>query len=215
MKIVELLDDNNEIYDVNYELDKDKFTIRWKWPKDIGIVYILKTNSLDDFSMDNINESNVKLYTREEYKEFNGYCETIKEINQYRYFIFPAVEDEGRILLIKQENGKNEILISTGRPKISYEIREIKSLKTFFSKEKTLQIVINSETALKKDVLCYVKKQGAYPVNKDDGICFDFINNIPTGSSAMPEITVDKNEYIKVFIKDINKYGNAYSLKQE
>jgi hypothetical protein len=215
MRIVEFLDNNNEIYDVNYELDKDKFTIRWKWPKDIDIVYILKTNSLDDFQMDNINESNVKLYTREEYKEFNGYCETIKEISQYRYSIFPAVEDEEDILLLKQENGKNEIIISTGKPEISYQIKEIKSFKTFFSKEKTLQIVINSEATLKKDVLCYVKKQGSYPVNKDDGICFDFINNISIGRSIMPEITVDKNEYIKVFIKDINKYGNAYSLKQE
>lgn len=215
MRIVKLLDNINEIYDVNYELDKDKFTIRWKWPKDINIVYILKTNSLEDFSMNSINESNVKLYTKEEYKEFNGYSETIKEINQYRYCIFTAVEDEEDILLLKQENGKNEILVSTGRPKILYQIKELKSFTTFFSKEKTLQIVINSQAALKKDVLCYVKKQGSYPVNKDDGICFDFINNIPIGSSIMPEITVGKNEYIKVFIKDINKYGNAYSLKQE
>jgi len=215
MRIVELSDNNNEIHDVNYKLDKDKFTIRWKWPKDIDIVYILKTNSLDDFSMDSINESNVKLYTKEEYKEFNGYCETIKEIRQYRYCIFPAVEDKEDILLLKQENGKNEILVSTGKPKISYQIKEIKSFKSFFSKEKTLQIVIDSEAILKKDVLCYVKKQGSYPVNKGDGVCFDFINDIPAGRSIMPEITVGKNEYIKVFIKDINKYGNAYSLKQE
>ncbi|MBC2580428.1 hypothetical protein [Clostridium sp. DJ247] len=215
MKIVELSDSHNEIYDLNYELDSDRFTIRWRWPKNIDIVYILKISSLDDFSLDNINENSVKLYTREEYKEFNGYCEAIKEVNQYRYYIFSAVEDKGNILLLKQNNGKNQLTINTGKPEIFYEIKEMRSFKSFFSKEKTIQIIINSETALNKDVLCYVKKHGSYPVNKDDGICFDFISNIQAGRSVMPEITVDKNEYIKIFIKDVNKYGNVYDLKQE
>lgn len=215
MKIVEVSDDNNEIYDINYILDKEKITIRWRWPKDIDLVYILKTNILDDFSVDNINKNNLKLYTKEEYKEFSGYCERIKEINQYKYYIFPAIEDKGDILLLKQNNGKNEIVINTGRPEIFYKIKELKSFMRVFSKEKTLQITINSDVDLKKDVLCYVKKQGSYPVNKDDGICFDFIDNICTGRSVMPEITIDKDEYIRIFIKDVDKYGNVYSLKKE
>lgn len=215
MRMIEFLDSGNEICNVNYEIDKYKFTIRWKWPKNTDIVYILKTNDLDDFSIDSINENNIKLYTKEEYREFNGYCEDIKEISQYKYCIFPAVEEDGEVLLVKQNNGKNEIVISTGKPKIFYQVREIKSFRTLFFKEKTLQIIVNSEADLKKDVLCYVKKQGGYPVNKDDGICFDFIDNIPMGRSIMPEIMVDKNEYIKVFIKDTSKYGNLYSLKQE
>lgn len=213
MKIVEGSNDN-EIRDVNYELDKEKFTIRWRWPKDIDIVYVLKTNNLDDFSLDNINDGNVKLYTREEYKEFNGYCEVVKEINQYRYWIFSAIQSEGDILLLKQKDGKNEIIISTGKPEIFYEIKEIKSFSSFFSKEKSLEIIMYSEVALAKDVLCYVKKYGSYPVNKDDGICFDFINNIHAGRSVMPKIILDKNEYVKIFIKNTNKYGNVYSLKQ-
>ncbi len=215
MKIVEVPDTSYEIYGMDYELDKEKFNIRWKWPKNIDIVYILKTNFLDDFSLDNINENNVKLYTREEYKEFNGYCEAIKEINQYKYWVFPAVESDGEILLIKQGNGNNELMISTGKPEILYEIKEIKSIKSLFSKEKSLEIIIDSEVALPKDALCYVKKYDSYPINKDDGICFDFINNINAGRSIMPEIIVDKNEYVKVFIKDIKKYGNIYKLKQK
>ena len=67
---------------------------------------------------------------------------------------------------------------------------------------------------LPKDALCYVKKHGSYPVSKDDGICFDFINNIQAGENIMPPIVVDKNEYVKVFIKDVEKYGNVYDVKQ-
>ncbi|WP_368491030.1 hypothetical protein [Clostridium sp. BJN0013] len=213
MKIVELLDNKDEIYNISWELDRDKFTIRWRWPKDIDIVYIVKTNTLDNFSLDNIDKNNVKLYTREEYREFNGYCEAVREISQYTYYIFPAVEKEDEILLLKQENGKNKVLINTGKPKIYYEIRQIKPLRSFFSKEKILQIIIDSEAALNKDVLCYVKKLNFYPLNKEDGIAFDFIDNISAGKNVMPKIRVGKNEYVKVFIKDTDKYGSAYTLK--
>lgn len=215
MKIVEFKDRSNQICDINCELTKDKFTIRWRWPENIDIVYILKINSLEDFSLDNISENNVKLYTREEYKEFNGYCENIKEINQYRYYVFPALQSEEDILLVKQHNGKNEIIVSTGKVEISYKIKVIKSLKKIFSKEKTIQIIIESEVQLHKDALCYVKKRASYPISNEDGIRFDFIDDIHSGINVMPEITVNKDEYIKVFIKDIDKYGGSYHLKQE
>ncbi|APM39105.1 hypothetical protein [Clostridium kluyveri] len=213
MKIVELLDNKDEIYNVHWELDKDKFTIRWRWPGNIDIVYIVKTNTLDNFSLDDIDKSNVKLYTREEYREFNGYWEFVKEISQYTYYIFPAALKEDEILLLKQQNGKNKVLINTGKPEIYYEIRQLQPLRNFFSKEKVLQIIIDSETALNKDVLCYVKKSNSYPINREDGIAFDFIDNISAGKNIMPEIKVNKNEYVKVFIKDVNKYGSAYTLK--
>ena len=94
VRIVEF--SNNEgVHDVSFELDREKFSIKWKWPKDVSLVYILKTIALEDFNLDNISDRNVKLYTREEYKEFNGYRETIKELNQYKYWIFPAVEMDG------------------------------------------------------------------------------------------------------------------------
>lgn len=213
MKIGEFTNNEYEITNLSYSLDKKKINIRWKWPKGIDIVYILRTNVLGEFSLNNLNESNVKMYTMEEYKEFNGYFETIKEINQYKYFIFPAVEEENEVVLLKQNNEKNEIIVSTGTPKICYEIKELRSFRSFFSKEKQLQITIHSEVSLNKDVLCYVKKYGAYPTNKEDGICFDFIDDIYAGINVMPEITVDKNEYVKVFIKNTEKYGDAYKVK--
>lgn len=214
MKLMELKDSDNEIYNLDYEVDKEKIIIRWKWPKSIGIVYILKINNLHEFSTDDINENNVKLYTKEEYKEFNGYVEDIKEINQYKYWIFPAMEKENDIVLLKQQNSKNQIIISTGKPEIFYEIMEIRSLRNLFSKEKTLQIILHSEVEVKKDALCYVKKYGDSPINREDGIGFDFISDIHVGKNVMPEINVDKNEYIKVFINNIEKYGKMYSLNQ-
>ncbi len=203
------------IQDLSYNLEKKSFTIRWKWPSHIDIVYILKINIFRDFSLENIKEENVKIYTRDEYKEFNGYVETIKEINQYKYFLFPGVERENEIILLKQNDGKNEIVVTTGTPEICYEIRELKSFSSLFSKEKRIEIAIYSEVDLKKDVLCYVKKQGSYPSSKDDGICFEFVQDIYAGENIMPEIMVNKNEFIKLFIKDTEKYGNAYNLKKE
>lgn len=215
MDIVELRDEANVIRDLEYILDNGKFTIRWKWPKDIDIVYILKSNNLDDFSMENIPKGDLKLYTKDEYKEFNGYTETIKEIKQYKFFIFPACESEDDILLLKQQDGKNEIIVNTGIPNIYYSIKEIKGIKSFFSKEKTVQIIIYSDAELKNNVLCYVKKRNSYPLNKNDGVLFDFVDNIYPGENEMPEIIINKDEYIKVFIKDIEKYGGIYNLKQK
>lgn len=214
MKLKELEGDEKRISQVNYILDKEKFIIRWKWPKDIEVVYILKIDSLQDFSMENIENENLKLYTKEEYKEFNGYVETIKEVKQYKFFIFPACEVEDDVILLKQHNGQNEIIVSTGIPNIYYSINYIKNIKSLFSKEKRLQIIINSDIEVKSDVLCYVKKKDSYPINKNDGIQFDFIHNIYPGENIMPEIIIEKDDYIKVFIKDVEKYGNLYNLRQ-
>lgn len=215
MKLMEFCNENYGIYDVTSQMDRDRFSIRWRWPEGIDIVYILQADILNESPMENISERNVKLYTKEEYREFNGYVKTIKDIGQYKFIIFPAIQENEDIILLKQDNGINEIIISTGKPEISYEIKEIKNFKSLFSREKTIEIIINSEVALNKDVLCYVKKQGSYPVSKEDGICFDFIDNIHAGINIMPDINIGKDEYIRVFIKDIDKYGNAYSLKQE
>ncbi|MEW9097077.1 MAG: hypothetical protein AB2417_18525 [Clostridiaceae bacterium] len=214
MKIEEFQGDENGISQVSYILDKDKFTIRWKWPKNIDIVYILKIDNIEEFSMEDIENRHLKLYTKEEYKEFNGYVETIKEVKQYKFFVFPAREAEDDVMLLKQQDGENEIIVSTGIPNIYYSINHIKSIKSLFSKEKTLQIIINSDVELKSDVLCYVKKKDSHPINKNDGIQFDFIYNIYPGENVMPEIVIEKDEYIKVFIKDVEKYGNVYNLKQ-
>lgn len=215
MLVEEFTKKEKGIQDLSYNLDKKSFTIRWKWPSHINIVYILKIDIFRDFSLDNIKGKDVRIYTREEYKEFNGYVETIKEINQYKYFVFPGVEGENEIILLKQNDGKNEILVTTGTPEICYEIRELKSFSSFFSKEKKLEITINSEVDLRKDVLCYVKKRGSYPCSKDDGICFEFVQDIYSGENIMPEIIVNRNEFVKLFIKDIEKYGNGYNLKKK
>lgn len=214
MKIVEFEEKFGEIKDISSEVEKDKLTIRWKWPENVDIVYVLKTYEMQDFSLDLESLKNAKLYTMDEYREFNGYSESIKEITQYKYFVFPALQNDGDILLIKQNNGKNHIVVSTGKPEICYEINEVKSFKGLFSKEKNVEIVIKSEVSLDKDVLCYVKKKDSYPTNSKDGVRFDFICDIDAGVNVMPEIKINKNEYVKVFIKDIEKYGSSYKLKQ-
>lgn len=211
MQVRDITVSEEGISGVSYELEKERFIIKWKWPSSCDIVYIFKSSILEEASIDEIEKKNLIVYTKDEYKEFNGYVENINEINQYRFIIFKAIEEE-QITLVKQLDERNEIIVCTGKPNIIYEIIERKPL---FSKNKTVKIKIDSDISIGKDVLCYVKKEGAYPLNKEDGVKFDFVSDFHVGLNEMPSIEINKNEYLKVFIKDIQKYGNLYSLRQK
>ncbi|MDP4143307.1 MAG: hypothetical protein Q8936_02315 [Bacillota bacterium] len=212
MEIRELMPEEEGIGIIRYELTKEKFSIRWDWPKDKELVYIFKIKGIDEISIDELFHLKPKLYTKDEYKEFNGYVEQIEEINQYTFYIFSASEDEEEIVLVKQDDGKNRITLSTGKPNILYEIDEKKAI---FSKVKTVTITIRPDINIKKEVLCYVKKEGAYPQSVEDGVKFDFVSDFRAGTNVMPSISIKKNEFIKVFFKDPMKYGNAYNLMQK
>lgn len=215
MKIVDFERYPYEISNLDVHIDKSEYTITWKWPKDIEFVFIVKLDEYENFSINNIDKYKIKMYTKEEYKEFNGYVKKIKSIKQYVYIVFPGIQSGEDLLLVNQNNNNNKLLVSTGSPEIVYRIKEIRDLKSLFSSERKVQIIVSSEVPLKKDVLCYVKKKGEYPVSLEDGICFDFIDDFDIGTNVLPEIVINKNEYIRVFIKDFNRYGNVYKLKQE
>lgn len=208
---------NDGVSNVEYNANKGKLIITWKWPKNCDLVYIKKTSDINlDFInqifVNQMDESNLKLYTRDEYKEFGGYVENIKDINQYKYWIFPCFENENELILLKQNDKKNEITVSTGKPQILYQIVESKGIKNFFAKEKKVQIVIECESNIKKDALYYVKKTGSFPINKDDGIKFNFLEDIYSGKNVMPEFSLGKDEYIKLFINE--EFADKYVLKQ-
>lgn len=200
------------ISSIEYNANKEKLTLTWKWPKDCELVYIKRTSEIDMDFPNLMDVNNLKLYTRDEFKEFGGYAENIKDINQYKYWIFPCRENENGIILLKQNDRNNEVIVSTGKPQILYEIVECGGFKSFFTKEKKVQIIIESEANIKKDILCYVKKSGAYPINKDDGIKFNFLEDIYAGKSVMPEFSLGKDEYIKLFINE--EFADKYLLKQ-
>ncbi len=200
------------IKSVKCEIEKERFVIKWQWTRDCDIVYIFKSKALNEIGIEAITEGNVKIFTREEYIEFNGYVESIREINQYKFMIFKAQQNNDELILVKQQNGENEVIVCTGKPDIFYEIIERRSL---FSKNKKVKMKIICDAPFKKDVLCYVKKQGNYPESQKDGIKFDFIGDFHSGVNEMPSIEIGRDEFVKIFIKDVNRYGSSYNLREQ
>ncbi|MBZ9623615.1 hypothetical protein LGL55_12470 [Clostridium tagluense] len=200
------------IKSVKCEIEKEKFVIKWQWACGYDIVYIFKSKALDEIGIEAITKENVKIFTREEYREFNGYVESIREIDQYKFMIFKAEEINEKLILVKQQDGENEVIVCTGKPDIFYKIIEYKPL---FSKNKKVKMKIICDAPFKKDVLCYVKKQGNYPESQDDGIKFDFIGDFHPGVNEMPSIEISRDEFVKIFIKDVNRYGSAYNLREK
>lgn len=212
MKMRDLGNLEQGIKSVKCEIGKEKFVIKWQWAKECDIVYIFKSEVLNEVGLEAITDENVKIFTKEEYIEFNGYVENIRDINQYKFMIFKAQQINNELMLVKQQDGENEIVVCTGKPDIFYEITERKLL---FSKTKKLKMKIICDSPFKKDVLCYVKKQGNYPISKDDGIKFDFIGDFHPGVNEMPIIEIREDEFVKIFIKDVKRYGSAYNLRQQ
>lgn len=211
MHIRNLENEDGLVSNLSVVLEDTKFTLRWKWPQNSEMVYIFKTKAVNDIDAQDIKKSDIKLYTKAEYKEFNGYVEDIKEINQFKFIILPAVMNNGEIEVIRQLDEKNQVLVCTGKPQITYEVIEHKKL---FSGNKTIKIIIYSDVSASKDVLCYVKKQGSYPSNREDGLKFDFSRDFNAGKNEFEAIEVGKNEYIRVFIKNVKDYESMYLLKQ-
>ncbi|MNN38378.1 hypothetical protein D3C81_1523740 [compost metagenome] len=101
---------------------------------------------------------------------------------------------------------------STGRAKIRYSITHKSGL---LRKYKTVQISVLSEVEIPKEALCYVKKQGNYPVSIEDGTVYPFLRDFPSGRSTLPVIEVGKNDYVRLFFTDGPKYGRLYELIPE
>ena len=196
------------VTDLKSVVEEHTFTLRWKWPRDSDLVYLYGINTMTE-NLDIIDEKKLKLYTKDEYKEFNGFRENIKEISQYKYVVFPALEGQGEPVVIKQMDEGNQVLFSTGKLEITYQIVEHKKI---FGSRKTVKISICSDVAVKKGVICYIKKQGSYPVSQEDGVKFDFALDFHPGENQQQPIEIGKDEYIRVFLKENKSKINMYTL---
>lgn len=202
--IIEIVEEEYKIKDISYSIQNDNCTIRWKWPTKIDYISVVKTPEGQE-----VNPAEGKLYTKEEYKAHNGYVEKIEHIGKFKYSIFPYIPDYKQMTLGRQEDGENTIIIITGRITTYYSILE---KPKWFSNKKTIRITIQAEQHINKEMFCYVKKKGSYPGDKDDGMLFQFIEDIKPGQNQFAEIEVDKDEYVKLFLADGKKYGDIHSL---
>lgn len=200
------------IKDVVCHRQGDEYVLNWHWAEDVPCVYVHKTTKDAPFDIEQVDEKQWKLYTREEYKVHKGLREKSEGIGQYTYRIFPCRLEKGKPVLLVPSTDSHVIHVSTGKAKITYSL--IRN-KKWFSSYDSLQIRIFSEIPVPKDVLCYVKKEGSPPIHKDDGTQYAFIRDIEPGVNLLPEIEVKKKDVIRLFFTDGKKYGERYELIPE
>ncbi|NGZ78035.1 beta-mannanase [Saccharibacillus alkalitolerans] len=225
MRFIEAAPDSPVIRELTRRVSGDVCTLQWQWPAGTDSVYIGR-RALDAehagarqeagtavFGPDGgFDESGLKLYTREEYKAAGGYRDRLDGIGRYAYTVYAALPGAGEPVLVRQPDGTNRVETPAGRAKIRYSVREKKPLLRPY---KTVRIEISCEVPLAEDVLCYVKKSGAYPTGPQDGTVYPFAAPFPAGRTGLPEIEVGKNDYVRVFFTDGKKYGQLYELLPE
>ncbi|MCG5251068.1 beta-mannanase [Brevibacillus agri] len=200
------------IKNVSCQQQGGDFVLTWHWGQDIPCVYVHKSLYGAPFDAGLIEDQELKLYTREEYKVHKGLREKAEGIGRYTYRIFPCRLEDGKPILLIPQGDAHVIHVSTGKEKIYYSFKRSGS---WFRKQQTLQIRIFSEIPIAKDVLCYVKKEGSPPAHKDDGTQYPFIRDLVPGVNLLPEIEVRKKDVIRLFFTDGKKYGEMYELIPE
>ncbi|WP_028547017.1 hypothetical protein [Paenibacillus taiwanensis] len=196
---------------ITHSVNDDYSTIRWLWPEGVAAVYIQKANADEQLQLQPDPDS-LKLYTKDEYKANNGYFDRIEGFGRIVYTVFACVMTAGTAQLIFQPDGSNRVVMSTGKAKIYFSIRQ---KSTLFKKLKSVHIQVTTEVPVAKEVLCYVKKQGAYPANKEDGTMYPFVAPFASGKNVLPIIEIGKDDYIRLFFTDGRLYGQLYELIPE
>jgi hypothetical protein len=192
-----------EIKDIHATIKDSELTLTWFWPKEIDFVYI----SFMDPDTDAFGK--MKLYTRDEYKAKQSYIGRIDSIGKYEVRIFPCVKDLDHLFVIKQVNNQHHVYVNTGKARIYYSILY---KQKWFGSRKKIRMKIMAEVPFGRDILCYVKKQGGVPISLDDGTFYPFVRDFPAGNTELPEIELDKDEYIRIFFHDGKKFAEMYEL---
>lgn len=211
MRVIDPQATTPSIREMTYSLDEDWICLRWRWPEGVQAVYIHKAPA--DEAGDLVPpDVDLKLYTREEYKANGGYRERLDGIGRMLYTVYGCLIEDEELLLIHQRDDRNRLTVNAGRARIYYTVTQKSGL---FRKYKSIQIQVKPETAISKDVLCYVKKQGGYPTSKEDGTVYHFLQDFAPGKNVLPVIEVGKDDYVRLFLTDGRKYGPLYELIAE
>ncbi|WP_342433047.1 hypothetical protein [Neobacillus sp. FSL H8-0543] len=202
-----------------YEIKNLQGTIRdseihltWFWPKEIDFVYLYKA-SADDFpTVDELTASDLRLYTREEYKTNLGYIGKVEAFGKFGFRIFPCQKLDGELKIFRQENEDNLLFISGARAKIHFSI----SYKNrFLQGRKKVKMTIMTELPLDKELLCYLRKRDSVPISHEDGTWYPFVRDFPVGKTELPEFDIGKNDYIRILINQGSKSADLYELIAE
>lgn len=202
----------HEIKDIQKTIQDAEVQISWFWPKEIDFVYIYKTAADNVKPYGEIEEHELKLYTREEYKINRGYVSKLDTIGRTACRIFPCQKRDGKLVVFSQENEDNLITITGSRAKIYFSIAYKNKL---FHSRKKVKMAIMTELPFEKDLLVYVKKSGGMPSSLEDGTVYPFVRDFPAGKTVSQEIEIDKNEFIRVFFSSGKNAAQHYELIPE
>lgn len=184
--------------------------LTWQWPRNIQYVYIAKV--IEKEADIERSERPLKLYTREEYKANAGYKDSMSSIGKIVYKVYPAIRKEGQMIILDQQNQLNEVSAKTQKGRIFYSITY---KNNWFSQQKTVRIKVRTEISLPKETLSYVKKTGSSPLNIEDGSVYSFVHDFNQGLTLLPDIQINKQDYIGLFFTNGKKDGEHYELIPE
>ncbi|UUZ85613.1 hypothetical protein LJK88_20165 [Paenibacillus sp. P26] len=154
----------------------------------------------------------MKLYTREEYKVRGGYRSPADFIGARYFRIYPCVMEGVQLITLSQTGEDNLARVSGGRAKIRYAIQYG---LPWFGKYKSVRIRLFCEIPVPKEALCYVKKQGAVPLNPEDGTLYPSLRDLPAGRTELPEIQVGRQDQVRLFLTDGKRYGDQFEVIPE
>ncbi|MCL6459437.1 MAG: hypothetical protein K6T85_15675 [Gorillibacterium sp.] len=196
--------------------------LTWNWPGEVRFVLICGFDPAHPaaagfgteagFLTEEDVHLRLKLYTREEYKANSGYRERLNRVGRYIYQVYPCTRSEGNTLVYRQENRSNEVVVSMDRARIRCIVKYSGS---WFSKRRAVQMTIMAEIPVPKEALCYVKKTGSLPLNKEDGTAYPLLTDLLAGHNHLADIEVGKEDYIKLFFTDGKAFGVTYELIHE
>lgn len=196
-----------KIIDVKAEVNNGQVTLNFKWPNELEHLYIYKQDILKEQTIDW--EKPYRKYTKDEYASFGGFKDTDLESAMSKYVLCPYIQGDLENYIIRYEDKSNEIEVIGHQIQIRYTIKEKKKL---FSSRKVVQMQVFADSPLPKAYLCYVKKRGSIPVGLEDGMRFQFISDFVAGDNPLPEIEIDKDEYIRIYLTEEVPYKEAYRI---
>ncbi|MFM9280974.1 beta-mannanase [Paenibacillus jiagnxiensis] len=200
------------ISELSCRLVDNQVVLRWRWPEGVQAVYIEKRDAETAEGSPPSAEGGLRLFTREEYKAAGSYRDRIEGIGRLRYTVYASMTEDGQMVLVRQGDGRNSAEISTGKARIRYTVDHKKGL---FTRRKTVRITVTAEIPVPQEALCYVKKEGGYPLDKEDGTVYPFTRPFAAGRNVLPPIEVGASEYVRVFFTDGRKYGSTFELIPE
>lgn len=189
----------HEIRDLKKTVRDSELHLSWFWPKEIDFVYIYKAAADRIKPHQSLEEHDVKLYTREEYKANQGYITRLDGMGRFAYRILPGQKRDGKLIVFQQDDDQNVVYISGSKAKIYFSITYKNKL---LQPRKRVRMSIMTELDLNKDLLVYVKKRGGPPASVEDGTLYPFVRDFPAGKSVQPEIEIERDEFIRIFFSN-------------